>query len=192
MSTDNLAMLMNGDKIILPDFLIADLYKTSLVDISTITTDLPTLAAEASSKENEVAASPEKIKFFGENLKKITVVVNQGDTVYINEQDLAFLSNILKACQLNIADIAIVNTAEQEVTYVAIKEKLNAVQILLFDVEPSAIGLPFKIPFFQVQNFGGCTIMPAPALSLLNQDTHEGKLLKTKLWNSLKQVFAIK
>ena len=183
---------MNADKIILPDFLIADLYKDSLVAINDFTAREQGPAKETVAAENKaVEASPEKIEYYGDNAKNIIVVVNQPNTTHLNKDDLSFLTNILKACQLNAGDIAIINVAKQPVTYAAIKEQLNAIQILLFDVEPSAIGLPFKIPSFQVQNYAGCTIMPAPALSALNKQTVEGKLLKTKLWNSLKQIFGI-
>jgi hypothetical protein len=182
---------MNGDKIILPDFLIADLYKDSLVDIENFYDPQQALAGslpEETAIENGVAG---KIKFSGENRKDITVVVDGAGSANVPKEDLAFLSNILKACQLNTSDIAIVSTGQQEVTYKEIKEQLNAHHILLFDVEPSVIGLPFKIPHFQVQHYDGCAIMPAPALKTLNKNTPEGKLLKTKLWNSLKLFFNI-
>ncbi len=180
---------MNADKIILPNFLIADLYKESLVDITDFTVNEQNVAKEPLPEVSNTF--PEKIKYYGENRKNITVVVNKSSTTHLNKEDLSFLSNILKACQLSTADIAIVNSAKQEVKYMTIKEQLNAGHILLFDVEPSVIGLPFKIPSFQVQNYAGCTIMTAPALSALDKQTQEGKLLKTKLWNSLKQVFGI-
>ncbi len=183
---------MDADKIILPNFLIADLYKDSLVDINDFTASELPIPEETLLTENDLADfSSEKIKYYGENGKYITVVVNQHGTTTLNKEDLSFLVNILKACQLNTADIAIVNSAEQKVSYMAIKEQLNARQILLFDTEPSVIGLPFRIPSFQVQNYDSCTIMLAPALSAINKQTQEGKLLKTKLWNSLRQVFKI-
>lgn len=185
---------MSLDKIILPDFLIADLYKETLVDINNFSFNNTLLSEEALSIEKDpVTSSSEeiKLKYDGENGKNIIVVVNQPGTIHLNKEDSSFLSNILKACQLNTADTAIVNAAGQEVTYLAIKEQLNARQILLFDTEPSVIGLPFRIPAFQVQNYDGCTIMLAPALSALNKQTQEGKLLKTKLWNSLKRVLSI-
>ena len=181
---------MNADKITLPDFLIADLYKESLVDINSFEIYGHTIPEEVLSAKHEAIISSEKIKYYGENNKNITIVVNQPGTTYSNKDDLSFLSNILKACQLSSADIAIVNSAVQQVTYLQIKEQLNPRQILLFDVEPSLIGLPFKIPPFQIQKYDG-TIMVAPALSALNKQTQESKLLKTKLWNSLKQIFDI-
>jgi hypothetical protein len=181
---------MNADKILLPHFLIADLYKETLVDINDFSVNQQQLPEETLSAEHKVISHKE-LKYIRGNGKKITIVVNQPGTIHLNKEDLAFLSNILKACQLNTADIAIVNASQQQVTYSTIKEQLNARQILLFDIEPSVIGLPFRIPPFQVQNYDSCTIMLAPALSALNQQTQEGKLLKTKLWNSLRQVFGI-
>lgn len=183
---------MNVDKIILPDFLIADLYKECLVDIENFSGKQQALPAETLSEEIGVKSHPpERIKYYGENGKNITIIVNQPETTHLTKDDLTFLSNILKACQLSTADIAIVNTAQQPVSSTAIKEQLNASQILLFDVEPSLIDLPFRIPPFQIQDYAGCTIMLAPALSALNNPTQEGRLLKTKLWNSLKQLFGI-
>lgn len=182
---------MNADKIILPDFLIADLFKSSLVDINTSNEQKSVAIDNLSTEATVTAPLPGKIKYFGDNLKNVTIVVNQPSSPYLNKEDLTFLTNILKACQLNITDIAIVNTAEQQVNFMAIKEQLAALQIVLFDVEPSLIKLPFMIPPFQVQNYAGSTIMLAPALSALNKPDNEGRLLKTKLWNSLKRVFNI-
>jgi hypothetical protein len=185
-------LLMSADKIQLPDFLIADFYKSVLVEIDPFTSQPEKLPEEKPVTTVEVkVASSEKPNFLGENGKNVIIVVNQPNSIYLEEDDLAFLTNILKACRLNLADIAIVNTSNNEITYSLIKQQLNASKILLFDVEPSAIKLPFIIPAFQVQNYAGCTIMLAPALSTLNKPTQDGKLLKTKLWVSLKQVFGI-
>jgi hypothetical protein len=184
---------MNSDKMILPDFLIAALYKDSLVDLDNFSPSLNSPEAKESLLTNAGVNTllPGKIKYLGENIKNVTIVVNQPDHTYLNKEDHTFLINILKACQLSQADIAIVNVGKEEVTYTALKEQLNALQILLFDVEPSVIKLPFKIPAFQVQNFSGCTILTAPALSALNKQDNQGRILKTKLWNSLKEVFNI-
>lgn len=183
---------MDADKIILPDFIIADLYKGCLVDLDTFSYNQEALTEDKLSTEAVATMSaPDKIKYLGENQKNVIILVNEANSIHVNKDDLTFLTNILKACQLNISDIAIINTAEQRVSYMEIKEQLNALQIILFDVEPSHIKLPFMIPPFQVQNYAGSTIMLAPALSALNRQTQEGKLLKTKLWNSLKQVFGI-
>lgn len=184
---------MDADKIILPDFLIAELYKGCLVDLDTSSYNKKAVTEKNLPSEGVITSgSTDKLKFSGENLKNVTIIINQPDSNDINKKDLTFLTNILKACQLNLADIAIVNTAGQKVTYDLIKEQLGALQIIMFDVEPALIKLPFMIPHFQVQDYAGTAIMMAPALSALNQPDNESRILKTKLWNSLKQVFGIR
>jgi anti-anti-sigma regulatory factor len=199
---------MTAEKIRLPDFLIADLYKTTLVDLSTPGTSEPVAAIDR--KPIEIAKVPEeqeietvtkqnpdtfqkkeKVAYLGKNGKNIVIAVHQKGVAFLSDSNLTFLTNILKACQLNLADIAIVNLAENAASYIEIKEQLNAQVILLFDVEPSAIKLPFMIPAFQVQKYDGCTIMVSPELSVINKETKEAKVLKSKLWMSLKQVFGV-
>ena len=181
---------MNGDKIKLPDFLIADLYKESLVEIDNSLNVQQDLQAVPLNEEIKAEAITDKISFIGENRKNIIIIINQ-PSKELSKEDMTFLLNILKACQLNITDVALINAERQKVSYAAMKEQLNAFQIILFDIEPSATGLPFKIPYFQVQDYDNCKIMTAPALSALNKTTAEGKILKTKFWNSLKVIFNI-
>jgi hypothetical protein len=89
-------------------------------------------------------------------------------------------------------DIAIVNTADQSLTYHTAKEQIQTKYLLLFGVEPTSVKLPFIIPHFQVQQYDGCTIMLAPDLSQINNTDPESTKLKRNLWNGLKEVFAIK
>ena len=182
---------MNSDKIILPDFLIADLYKSYLVNSAFSSENNEAIADKNLTPETKAIISSIEIKYLGENLKNVTIIVNQPTSTHVNKNDLTFLTNILKACELNINDIAIVNIAEQKVTFTEIKEQLFSLKIILFDAEPSLIKLPFTIPPFQVQTFADTSIMLAPSLSALNKSDNEGRLLKTKLWNSLKQIFSI-
>jgi hypothetical protein len=183
---------MSEEKIQLPDFLIAELYKGSLVELETFEAKvIPPVKKEKRAGIEEKEIFKEKIKFLGENGKGVIIIVNQPNAVFLKEDELTFLTNILKACQLNLADIAIINNAKQPITYEVLKEQLTASTILLFDVEPSAIKLPFMIPPFQVQKFDGSTVMVSPALPVINQPTADGKLLKTKLWMSLRKVFNI-
>ncbi|MDQ6814335.1 MAG: hypothetical protein M3040_11400 [Bacteroidota bacterium] len=180
------------EKIQLPDFLIAELYKASLVDLETFSAK-PVISPLQEEDANLLGSSisGEKIKYLGKNGKGIIAIVHQREAVFLKEEDLTFLTNILKACQLSLADIAIINSAGQAIGYEEIKEQFTTSTILLFDVEPSAIKLPFLIPPFQVQKFDDRTFLVAPPLGAINKPTREGKLLKTKLWVSLQKVFNI-
>lgn len=184
--------MTSEEKIQLPDFLIAELYKGNLVDLDTFNAKeeralIPKDLIDI--KENTKVEG--KIKYLGENGKGVIVLVDQAEAVFLKENELTFLTNILNACHLSLADIAIINIAKQEINYETITKHLTVSTILLFDVEPSAIRLPFMIPVFQVQMFDECTVMVSPSLSVINKPTQEGKLLKTKLWMSLKKIFNI-
>jgi hypothetical protein len=181
---------MSFDKIQLPDFLIADLYKDCLVELESIKEEKEAKYEEKIIRKPEPQPEASKtIKYLGQNQKKITVIVDTPEAAIIGDTDLTFLSNILKACGFNLGDIAIVNKSNQEIQFQTIREQLSANYILLFNVDPMAIGLPFTVPNFQVQPYADSTIMTAPSLSVLNQPTEESRLLKTKLWTSLKRVF---
>lgn len=139
---------MSDEKIQLPDFLIAELYKGSLVDLDTFTLKAPASELEEQpAKTKDIIFETEKIKFLGENEKGVIIIVNQLEAVFLMEDELTFLTNILKACQLNLTDIAIINNAKQTIDYGAIKEQMNAHTILLFDIEPSAIAAVYDTCF---------------------------------------------
>jgi hypothetical protein len=94
---------------------------------------------------------------------------------------------VLAACKLSIADIAIVNsyTLDQSDLQNIINSGAN--KVLLFGVEPLAIGLPINFPAFQLQPFNNRTYLYAPVLSQVEND----KGLKARLWTSLKAMFEI-
>jgi hypothetical protein len=184
---------MSFEKIQLPDFLIASLYKDCLVELENLKEEPANAEAESLSPnvEDVNINYTHTIKYLGQNKKNVLVIVNDPEAVVINDTDMVFLTNVLKACSLSMKDIAIINTHEQDVSFSVIKEQLAAQTILLFDVEPSVIRLPFSIPYFQVQKYAGCTILSAPSFAILNQPTQQSRLLKSQLWVSLKQLFNI-
>jgi hypothetical protein len=178
---------MNEQNVKLPDFLITDLYKNSLVELDNKATG----SSNKTKKESVLSKTLDNIKVLGKNNKKVIVVINNPDAAFLADEDLAFLANILKACGLNLSDIGIVNFAHQETKYLTLKEQLEASKILLFGVMASAIQLPFTVPHFQVQNFDNCTILQSPPLGEMNEPTENSKELKKKLWLSLKRMFDV-
>ena len=180
---------MSLEKIQLPHFLIADLYKDCIVELESIKEEKANVDEKTLQPIEAQAEVDSKLKFLGQNEKHITVVVNTNKAAVISESDLSFLANILKACGFNLGHIAIVNKHGQDVQFSFIKEQLAAKYVFLFNVDPTSVNLPFTIPHFQVHNYDDTTILTAPSLSDLNQPTEEGRLLKTKLWMSLKKVF---
>ncbi|MBO9201349.1 MULTISPECIES: hypothetical protein [Niastella] len=211
---------MSLTNIHLPGFVIADLYRNSLMqpsaaDFGTVPQAMPEAPlpqretkpetpSQPVGKEEEKSipvaepltaakpvhtAEPVVYKTLGNNKQQITVVVNCTNDVYVPEADLAFLTKMLGACKLNMADVAIVNHATAPVAIEKLKAQLQPKSLLLFGVEPGDIQLPINFPPFKEQPYAGTTYLYTPALSLLNQETEEAKLLKRKLWDCLKRMF---
>jgi hypothetical protein len=162
---------MSLNNIQLKSSMLADLYKTSLVE-----TESKTAIPE-----------PKQLKYLGNNQKNILVVVSHASVPFLPDEELSFLTNILAACKLSISDIGIINNKNAEL--IDLQNIINSEgnKILLFGVEPLAIGLPINFPAFQLQPFNNRTYLHASALSQIEND----KALKSRLWSALKVLFGI-
>jgi len=169
---------MDLNHIELSPALVADLFQSSLIE-----TDEQTVV----STKTSVVEQP-LIKWLGENKKKVLLIFNYTEAVYLPDEDLNFLTGILGACKLSIADVAIVNLNKYPgITYKELLEQLKSRTVFLFGVEPTALGLPMSFPQFQIQAFANCTFLFASTLTQLEAD----KTLKSKLWVCLKRIFII-
>lgn len=157
---------------------IASLYKNSLVEI----TSEKVVVQPSSGKEIHAG----ELKYVGENKKKILVVVRYADEIDIPEKQLSFLTKLLAACNLDLADVAVLNfyghkSSEFNDIFSSFKSKV----VLLFDVEPGEFGLPMIFPQFQVQGYKDAMFVSSPSLETIEPD----KSLKGKLWVCLKKIF---
>jgi hypothetical protein len=179
----------------LPPFVIADFYKDCLVESTEQRIAPPkptnTIIQEPVLTKTTATIDPNKKIFLGNNAKQIAIVVKDAEAVFLNEEALQFLGNILGACKLNLGDIAIINHLQTPANFSLIKTQTQCKFLLLFDIVPSALELPFLIPQYQVFPHGGCTFLCAPALSTINGNSAEAKLEKSKLWVCLKKMFGI-
>jgi DNA polymerase III psi subunit len=127
-------------------------------------------------------------EFLGNNEKKVLIVVNNPEAAFLTENELAFLTKILEACGLNMADVAIINWNNLiSKDYKSILETLKSKTVLLFAVDAETFGLPFRFPHFQIQHFDQCIYLQAPALSTIEEDV----TAKKQLWTSLKSLFQL-
>ena len=175
---------MNLENSQLPDFLIADLYKNSLVIVNEELKTKKTIPVKA-------MATTERTWYLGSNLQKITLIICEKEAVYLQDEALAFLSTILGACKLNLGDIAIVNYHNDPISYAFLKEKLTPNFVLLFGVTAKQIQIPFTMPNYQIQHHDNCSFLLAPSLDSMLGASQEAKLEKSKLWLSLKKMFTI-
>ena len=176
---------MTLNDINLPASVIADLYKSSLIETGENVSADPVKIPPV--KRVDKIQVETGLKYLGENGKNIVLVVNNRDAVHLSDNELQFLTNMLTACKLSLADVAILNIHNQHILYKELLTELNSRIILLFDIEPGDFGLPMNFPPFQIQPFGGCSFLYAPSLKELEDD----KVLKSKLWVSLRRLFNI-
>ncbi len=178
-------------KIKLPNFVMADLYKDSLVILSDKDSTITTVPSSIKQEQVLKNIKPASKWFLGDHAKKITILVKDDSAVFLNDDSLAFLSTILAACKLNVGDVAIVNYQNHPINYTTLEEKLTPSCVILFNVSAADISLPFTIPYYQVQAYGGKQFLLAPDLQMMHANTQEAKLEKSKLWLSLKKMFGI-
>src|SRR5690349_15570324 len=128
----------------------------------------------------QVSARP----YLGNNAKGIAVVVNHTGYAYLPEAELTFLTTILSACKLGLADIALFNAARmpEGTAAPAIQEICD--RVILFGIAPLDFGLPINFPSFQLQSFDKRLYLYAPPLAEVEGD----KTVKARLWGSLKSM----
>ena len=158
---------------------IAFLFKNSLVEINAKQQVLP---------QTDIITEPIStwFKYLGENKKKTLVVVRNAEAVHIPDKQLSFLTKLLAACNLNLADVAIFNFKDHNSSeFNEILNFFNPKVVLLFDVDPGVFGLPMIFPQFQVQGYKDAVFVSSPSLEVIEPD----KSLKGKLWVCLKKIF---
>lgn len=167
---------------VLPASMIVSLYRKVLVS--------PVIEVSLGAPSNKQIEQP-PIKFLGNNAKKIVIVVNHPSEVFLPDRHLDFLTKMLSACKLNLGDVAILNQGSEFVGIDTINTHLQPRQLILFGVDPTEIRLPMSFPHFKILQYADSAYLSAPSLDLLNMETEEGKLLKTRLWVCLKSLFEV-
>jgi len=195
---------MGLNTIELPAFLLAELYGDALLASAPPETAKPSEIIPKSpnpeipkSQDPEIPKSqnppsgPATYKFLGNHQRKISILVNSAGSAFLPDDQLAFLTKILEACKMNIGDVAIVNHATVPIRITALKQQLNPATILLFGLSPTEIELPIDFPSFKLQPYDQCTYLHSPALEDFVAPGEEAKLLKSKLWVTLRALFEI-
>ena len=158
---------------------IALLFKNSLVEINT---EKPVLA------QTDISTDPIAIgwKYLGENKKKTLIVVRYPGEVHLPDKQLTFLTKLLAACNLTIADVAIINFQQYKSSdFDKILDYFKPKAVLLFDIAPGEFGMPMIFPQFQVQRYKDAVFVSSPSLEVIEPD----KALKGNLWVCLKRIF---
>jgi hypothetical protein len=200
---------------IIPNPLVSPIAQTSSNKVAAVTTsiDVPaasvdteatTIAApsasmlvqiEADKENNNVTNEPIKalgqIKYLGEHLKQVTIIVKDELAVYLNENDLTLLSSILSACKLTLADVALINVAQQKLSLHEILNVLPSKLVMIFDVSSTTLKIKLPTTLYKSIQLGDTYLLFSNSLSLMQGGDQSAKLEKGKLWAILKSLFQL-
>ena len=172
---------MSLNEITLSPYLLTQLYPATLIESQK---NADSLHEEV----NEQKKTDETIewKTLGNNQKQVLVVVDYSDIPNLPDSQFEFLIQLLKACQLSLNDVALINFNNyKNINNTDILSRFQSKIVLMFGVSPQQFGFPFNTPAYQVQSFTTYTVTHAPALEDLQND----KNAKGQLWASLKKIF---
>ena len=197
---------MQEPKTILPAAVLVSLFKDSLVlpEKEIKSAESEAIAAIASIGKEAIASTPANevvneqkttptlpLKFLGDHLKKISVIVNDTEAVYLNETDLGLLSSILNACKLTLADIALINLAQQPLSLHEILETLPSQLVLVFELTGAQLKIKLPTTLYKPIVLGETHILFSASLKSMQGADQTAKVEKSKLWNALKLLFKI-
>ena len=166
---------MSLDNINLPPLVLQQLFTHTLIEAK----NNPTVDSKSTEKP---------FLTLGNNQKKVLILVESEETLYLPDNELNFLLGILAACNLTMEDVAILNIKKNpSVNYQRITDELKSEKVFLFGLQPDQIELPVNFPTYQIQKFNNQVYLAAPALS----NFHDNKAEKTRLWICLQQIFNI-
>ena len=166
---------MSLDNINLPPLVLQQLFTHTLIEAK----NNPTVDSKSTEKP---------FLTLGNNQKKVLILVESEETLYLPDNQLNFLLGILAACNLTMEDVAILIIKKNpSVNYQRITDELKSEKVFLFGLQPDQIELPVNFPTYQIQKFNNQVYLAAPALS----NFHDNKAEKTRLWICLQQIFNI-
>jgi hypothetical protein len=140
---------------------------------------------------NEPIKELGQIKYLGEHLKQVTIIVKDELAVYLNENDLTLLSSILSACKLTLADIALINVAQQKLSLHEILNVLPSKLVMIFDVSSTTLKIKLPTTLYKSIQLGDTYLLFSNSLSLMQGGDQSAKLEKGKLWAILKSLFQL-
>lgn len=116
------------------------------------------------------------------------IIVDKPNIPFLPDGELEFLTKILTACQLSLADVAIVNWNRlPQPDADALATEFRAREIILFAIAPVLFGLSSSTPMYTVLGLGNRQFAVAPALG----EIEKSREAKQQLWMALKQLFGV-
>jgi hypothetical protein len=129
--------------------------------------------------------------FLGMNKRSICFLVNYPDDPFIPDEQLAFIEKILTVCKCSMEDIALINTSPHSIRLEELKRQVHPEIIFLWGIRAATAGIKENLKEFSITAIDGISVIPVLTPELMNQESTEGKELKTRLWACLRKLFSL-
>ncbi len=127
----------------------------------------------------------------GENRRRICLVVAVPGREILTARTKNFLEKMLAACQLTIADLAIINISLSPASAADLQSAFMPEKWLLSGVSPSSLQMDAAGDLFEVVRWEGTDLLTFPALAEMEADTAAATQLKRRLWTGLQKMFGL-
>ena len=122
--------------------------------------------------------------YFGKNRKNFLILIKETNQEKLAEADNKLLTGILAAGQLSLGDVAIVNMAKTEATFLDIYKKLKPISVVSFGVDTKEMGVPHEFELYKPTKIKAITWIISHNFVALHSD----KTKKLGLWTALKEL----
>lgn len=126
-----------------------------------------------------------QIPHLGHSFLGWVFIIRNEDIAYIEGEKLTFLNNILKALDLDVANVLLASEQFIMCNHLFVLQKYIPLKnILLFGILPQQVGINFDLEKYNLNHINGLKVVLADSISTveLNQD------LKKKLWSNLQKM----
>jgi len=164
---------MSLDNFQIPINLLPELYSNSLVLLD-------------DKQPKSISLIRDNFDFLGGNKKNILILVNVADFVHLSDENLQFLTSVLAACKLSIADVAILNLNRLfQYDEIQLKDFFKPNTIIYFDIDFSNLDTVIPNQLYEVTTITNINYLRTQSLQVIAENIEA----KKQLWNCLKMIF---
>jgi hypothetical protein len=164
---------MSLDNFQIPINLLPELYSNSLVLLD-------------DKQPKSISLIRDNFDFLGGNKKNILILVNVADFVHLSDENLQFLTSVLAACKLSIADVVILNLNRLfQYDEIQLKDFFKPNTIIYFDIDFSNLDTVIPNQLYEVTTITNINYLRTQSLQVIAENIEA----KKRLWNCLKMIF---
>lgn len=168
----------------LPHFVITQLFPKSLVLVN----ERIEQQKLTHKTEHQSIVENTTVQYLGDHLQKISILVYDEKTTFLQDEELEQLTKILQACKLGLKDVAIINLAKYtSLEPRQILQQTNAAIAIVFIPQPSILGLEGNIALYETIQVNNIQCLFSDELEKLKIN----QVLKSKLWKGLQSLFRL-